>query len=140
MTAGLSCIGGLLTASAAATAIAAPAAGATGLTIHQVPGGGHVSPFAGQTVTAVPGEVTNVFSSGFYMQDPHPVGGPFKQAIEVAFAVAADNGAGAGLRPPAGGLADFGPHVVNSRRLRRPDQRPRPAAGLHQPGTLDLAA
>jgi hypothetical protein len=42
-----------------------------------------VSPFAGQTVSAVPGEVTNVFSSGFYMQDPHPVGGPFKQAIEV---------------------------------------------------------
>ncbi|HET9967568.1 MAG TPA: hypothetical protein VFQ68_04975 [Streptosporangiaceae bacterium] len=235
MAAGLSCIGGLLTAGAA-TAIAAPASGATERTIHQVLGGGHVSPFAGQTVTAVPGEVTNVFSSGFYMQDPHPVGGPFKQAIEVftgskptvaagddvtvtgevteffpgqsttpsalpvaeiehpavtvastgnalpapvvigkdgvlppaqnifgggststdvttvssflphlraldfyqgldstlvqvenpvaveptnsfAFAVAPDNGAGAGLRTPAGGLADFGPHVVNSRRI-----------------------
>jgi hypothetical protein len=195
-----------------------------------------VSPFAGQTVTAVPGEVTDVFSTGFYMQDPHPAGGPFKQAIEVftgskptvaagddvtvtgdvieffpgqsttpsvlpvaeiehptvtvvssgnappapviigkdgvlppaqnifgggpasadvttvssfrpfvraldfyqgldsalvevenpvaveptnsfAFAVAPDNGAGAGLRTQAGGLADFGPHVVNSRRI-----------------------
>ncbi len=42
-----------------------------------------MSPYAGQTVTAVPGEVTDVTSSGFYMQDPHPVGGPFKQAIEV---------------------------------------------------------
>ena len=85
LAAGLSCIGGLLTAGAATTAAAATAAAApaAGMTIHQVLGGGHVSPFAGQTVTAVPGEVTDVFSTGFYMQDPHPVGGPFKQAIEV---------------------------------------------------------
>ena len=34
-----------------------------------------------------------------------------------SFAVAPDNGAGAGLRTPAGGLADFAPGVVNSRRL-----------------------
>jgi uncharacterized protein len=89
MAAGLSCVCGLLTAGAAVAGPAASAAPtpapapAPGMTIHQVLGGGHESPFAGQTVTAVPGEVTDVFSTGFYMQDPHPVGGPFKQAIEV---------------------------------------------------------
>jgi hypothetical protein len=46
-----SCVCGLLTAGAAA---AAPAATATGLTIHQVLGGGHLSPYAGQTVSGVP--------------------------------------------------------------------------------------
>src|SRR5580704_10329803 len=75
-----SCVCGLLTAGAAA---AAPAATGSGLTIHQVLGGGHVSPYAGQTVSGVPGVVTDVISSGFYLQDPSPVGGPFKQAIEV---------------------------------------------------------
>jgi predicted extracellular nuclease len=226
------CVCGLLTAGAAA---AAPAA-TSGLTIHQVLGGGHVSPYAGQTVSGVPGVVTDVTSSAFYLQDPKPAGGPFKQAIEVytgskptvvagddvtvtgevtefypdesdtpsslpiaeiedpavtvvstgnplpapviigkdgvlppaqnifgggrtsvdvttvttfapfvraldfyqgldstyvevedpvavgptndfAFAVAPDNGAGAGVRTPAGGLADIGPQTVNSRRI-----------------------
>src|SRR3984957_18280552 len=73
------CVCGLLTAGAAA---AAPAA-TSGLTIHQVLGGGHVSPYAGQTVSGVPGVVTDVTSSAFYLQDPQPAGGPFKQAIEV---------------------------------------------------------
>jgi predicted extracellular nuclease len=34
----------------------------SGLTIHQVLGGGHVSPYAGQTVSGVPGVVTDVTS------------------------------------------------------------------------------
>src|SRR5580692_3794785 len=231
LAAGASCVCGLLTAGAA-TAVPAAAS----LTIHQVLGGGHVSPYAGQTVSGVPGVVTDVTSSAFYLQDPNPVGGPFKQAIEVytgskptvaagddvtvtgevtefypdesdtpsslpiagiedpavtvvstgnplpapviigrdgvlppaqnifggssasidvttvpsfepfaraldfyqgldsayvevedpvavgptndfAFAVAPDNGAGAGVRTPAGGLADIGPQTVNSRRI-----------------------
>jgi predicted extracellular nuclease len=231
LAAGASCVCGLLTAGAA-TAVPAAAS----LTIHQVLGGGHVSPYAGQTVSGVPGVVTDVTSSAFYLQDPNPVGGPFKQAIEVytgskptvaagddvtvtgevtefypdesdtpsslpiaeiedpavtvvstgnplpapviigrdgvlppaqnifggssasidvttvpsfepfaraldfyqgldsayvevedpvavgptndfAFAVAPDNGAGAGVRTPAGGLADTGPRTVNSRRI-----------------------
>jgi hypothetical protein len=29
--------------------------------------------------------------------------------------------------------------ATHQRRLRRPDQRPRPAAGLHQPAALGLA-
>jgi len=37
-----------------------------------------------------------------------------------------------GAEPP-GGVRDPGAH---QRRLRRPDQRPRPAAGLHQPAAL----
>jgi predicted extracellular nuclease len=231
LAASASCVCGLLTAGAA-TAVPAAAS----LTIHQVLGGGHVSPYAGQTVSGVPGVVTDVTSSAFYLQDPNPVGGPFKQAIEVytgskptvaagddvtvtgevtefypdesdtpsslpiaeiedpavtvvstgnplpapviigrdgvlppaqnifggssasidvttvpsfepfaraldfyqgldsayvevedpvavgptndfAFAVAPDNGAGAGVRTPAGGLADTGPRTVNSRRI-----------------------
>src|ERR1700735_1630118 len=41
-------------------------------------------PAAGQAVSDVPGVVTNVTSSGFYLQDPSWVGGtPFKQAIDV---------------------------------------------------------
>jgi hypothetical protein len=225
---------GLLPAGLAA---AAPAASSV-LRIHTLLGGGHVSPFAGQAVSGVPGIVTEVTSSEFFLQDPDPVGRtPFKQAIAVftgskptvaagdsvtvagtvseffpdqsdtpsalpvaeiddpvvtvvsagnplpapviigsqgvlppaqniftplhgtstdvdtvtsfapalraldfyqgldsalvevqdpvavgpenggAFAVAPDNGEGAGLRTPAGGLADFGPGVVNSRRL-----------------------
>jgi predicted extracellular nuclease len=83
------CVCGLLTAGAATAAgAAAPTAtgastATSGLTIHQVLGGGHVSPYAGQTVSDVPGVVTDVTSSAFYLQDPNPVGGPFKQAIEV---------------------------------------------------------
>jgi hypothetical protein len=57
---------------------------AAALTVHAVLGGGHVSPYAGQDVSGVPGVVTNVTSSGFYLQDPKQVGGtPFKQAIDV---------------------------------------------------------
>jgi uncharacterized protein len=83
------CVCGLLTAGAATAAgAAAPTAtgastATSGLTIHQVLGGGHVSTYAGQTVSDVPGVVTDVTSSAFYLQDPNPVGGPFKQAIEV---------------------------------------------------------
>ena len=67
----------------AASAVAATPA-TSGLTIHAVLGGGHLSPYAGQDVSAVPGIVTDVTSSGFYMQDAKWVGGtPFKQAIDV---------------------------------------------------------
>jgi uncharacterized protein len=225
---------GLLPAGLAA---AAPSV-TTVTSIHALLGGGHVSPFAGQAVSGVPGIVTEVTSDEFFIQAPEPVGRtPFKQAITVftgkkpavaagdsvtvagtvseffpdqsdtpsalpvaeiddpvvtvvsagnplpapvvigssgvlppaqniftplhststdvdtvtsfrpfaraldfyqgldstlveiqepvavgpqnggSFAVAPDNGAGAGLRTAAGGLADFGPGVVNSRRL-----------------------
>jgi uncharacterized protein len=76
----------------AGAAIAVPAAGPTAvptavptaLSIHTILGPGHVSPYAGQAVSGVPGVVTDVTSSYFYLQDPSPVGGtPFKQAIEV---------------------------------------------------------
>jgi uncharacterized protein len=67
---------------AAAAVAATPATG--GLTIHAVLGGGHLSPYAGQDVSGVPGIVTDVTSSGFYMQGAKWVGGtPFKQAIDV---------------------------------------------------------
>jgi uncharacterized protein len=66
----------------AAAAVTPPAA--SGPTIHALLGPGHVSPYAGQTVSGVAGVVTDVTSSGFYMQDQPFVGGtPFKQAIEV---------------------------------------------------------
>jgi predicted extracellular nuclease len=225
---------GLLPAGLAA---AAPSV-TTVTSIHALLGGGHVSPFAGQAVSGVPGIVTEVTSDEFFIQAPEPVDHtPFKQAIAVftgkkpavvagdsvtvagtvseffpdqsdtpsalpvaeiddpvvtvvsagnplpapvvigssgvlppaqniftplpttstdvdtvtsfapflraldfyqgldstlvevqdpvaiepenggSFAVAPDNGAGAGLRTAAGGLADFGPGVVNARRL-----------------------
>jgi hypothetical protein len=67
---------------AATAAAATPAVG--GMTIHAVLGGGHLSPYAGQDVSGVAGIVTDVISSGFYMQDAKLVGNtPFKQAIEV---------------------------------------------------------
>jgi uncharacterized protein len=67
-----------------AAAASTPAAAPSGLSIHAVLGSGHTSPYAGQTVTAVPGVVTDVTSSAFYLEDPTFVGGtPFKQAIEV---------------------------------------------------------
>jgi uncharacterized protein len=66
----------------AAAAAAPPPPGVSN--IHALLGGGHVSPYAGQAVSDVPGVVTNVTSSGFYLQDPSWVGGtPFKQAIDV---------------------------------------------------------
>jgi uncharacterized protein len=50
-----------------------------------------------------------------YVQVEDPVAiGP---SNDFAFAVAPDNGAGAGLRTPAGGLAEFSAASVNSRRL-----------------------
>jgi hypothetical protein len=42
------------------------------LHVHTIQGAGHISPFNGQAVAAVPGIVTAVRSSGFYMQDPEP--------------------------------------------------------------------
>ena len=73
----------LIPAGMAAASATAPVADAT-LSIHTILGPGHVSPYAGQTVSGVPGVVTDVTSSSFYLQDPDPVGGtPFKQAIEV---------------------------------------------------------
>ena len=61
---------GLLPAGLAA---AAPAASSV-LRIHALLGGGHVSPFAGQAVSGVPGIVTEVTSDEFFLQDPDPVG------------------------------------------------------------------
>ena len=42
------------------------------LHVHAIQGAAHLSPFNGQAVAAVPGIVTAVRSSGFYMQDPEP--------------------------------------------------------------------
>jgi hypothetical protein len=68
----------------AGLASATATAPATGLSIHTILGPGHLSPYAGQAVSGVPGVVTDVTSSAFYLQDPARVGGtPFKQAIEV---------------------------------------------------------
>ena len=47
------------------------------------------------------------------VEDPVAVG----PTNDYAFAVAPDNGAGAGVRTAAGGLADIGPQTVNSRRI-----------------------
>src|ERR1700761_6764120 len=67
----------------AAQAATRPAAVAP-LTIHALLGPGHLSPYAGQAVSGVSGVVTDVISTGFYLQDTTNVGGPpFKQAIEV---------------------------------------------------------
>ncbi len=67
----------------AAAATTAPAA-AGPLTIHALLGPGHLSPYAGQSVTGIAGVVTNVTSTGFYLQDTSNVGGtPFKQALTV---------------------------------------------------------
>jgi predicted extracellular nuclease len=78
--AGACCACGFLSAGVAA----ASPTGTGALTIHAVLGGGHTSPYAGQTVSGVPGIVTDVTSSEFYLQDPTWVGGkPFKQAITV---------------------------------------------------------
>src|ERR1700722_20436324 len=77
-------VAGSGSAAAAGPPGARPPAAASGLTIHALLGPGHVSPYAGQTVSGVAGVVTNVPSSGFYMQDQPFVGGtPFKQAIDV---------------------------------------------------------
>src|ERR1700761_8548458 len=68
----------------AGVASASTTAPATTLSIHTILGPGHVSPYAGQAVSAGPGVVTDVTSSGFYLQDRAMTGGtPFKQAIEV---------------------------------------------------------
>lgn len=54
-----------------------PPAGEPGsVTIAQIQGAGHVSPLKGQTVNNVPGIVSVVTSSGFYMQDPVGDGNP----------------------------------------------------------------
>jgi hypothetical protein len=64
----------------AARASAAPAP----LTIHALLGPGHLSPYAGKAVSGIAGVVTDVISTGFYLQDTSNTGGtPFKQAIEV---------------------------------------------------------
>jgi predicted extracellular nuclease len=64
--------------------LAAAAPGAAPANIHELLGGGHVSPFAGQAVTGIPGVVTDVTSDEFFLQDPADIGGtPFKQAIAV---------------------------------------------------------
>jgi hypothetical protein len=60
---------------------------------------------------------------------------------DYAFAVAPDNGAGAGVRTAAGGLADIGPQTVNSRRIvvYAPDGVTAPTVntGDHFTGTIE---
>jgi predicted extracellular nuclease len=58
-----------------AVGVARPAAGAVAVRIHDVQGAAHVSPLAGQAVE-VPGVVTALNSSGFWLQDPQPDGNP----------------------------------------------------------------
>jgi len=64
----------LVVTTLAATSVHAQVA----LTIPQIQGSGHVSPFAGQAVSGVDGVVTAIVSTGsargFYMQDPRPGG------------------------------------------------------------------
>ncbi|MFB4312513.1 endonuclease/exonuclease/phosphatase [Actinomadura sp. 21ATH] len=55
--------------------LAAPPAGAAAppeRRIRDIQGAGHVSPLNGRTVTRVPGVVTAVAGTGFWMQDPRP--------------------------------------------------------------------
>ena len=40
--------------------------------IHEIQGSSHVSPYAGQRISFVPGVVTAVSTNGFWMQDPQP--------------------------------------------------------------------
>ena len=42
------------------------------LRIHEIQGAAHLSPYAGQRTSNVPGVVTAVRSNGFWMQDPSP--------------------------------------------------------------------
>jgi uncharacterized protein len=49
-------------------------AGLTGRRIHDIQGAQHRSPLEGKTVAAVPGVVTAVSGSGFWMQDTEPDG------------------------------------------------------------------
>lgn len=72
----------VFTAALAATGVAIPRASAAvaNLRIHDIQGAGWVSPYAGQSVTGVPGVVTGVRTSGsskgFWLQDPDPDGDP----------------------------------------------------------------
>ncbi len=43
-----------------------------GLRIHDIQGAAHISPLNGQAVTGIPGIVTAVTTTGFFMQDPTP--------------------------------------------------------------------
>ena len=42
------------------------------LRIHEIQGSSHLSPYAGQRTSFVPGVVTAVRNNGFWMQDPSP--------------------------------------------------------------------
>ena len=48
----------------------------SGLRIHDIQGAAVTSPYAGKQVTGVPGIVTAVSSTGFYLQDPTPDSDP----------------------------------------------------------------
>ena len=61
-------------AMAADKSIAFFVVGVGGLRIHDIQGARHRSAYAGNTVAAVPGIVTAVSNSGFWMQDPRPDG------------------------------------------------------------------
>jgi predicted extracellular nuclease len=47
-----------------------------GLRIHDIQGAAHTSPYNGKSVSNIPGVVTAVTSTGFYMQDPTPDADP----------------------------------------------------------------
>lgn len=50
--------------------------GSGGTRIHDIQGAAHISPLNGKKVSAVPGVVTAVSSTGFWMQDPTPDADP----------------------------------------------------------------
>jgi uncharacterized protein len=61
---------------AAAPAPRTGGGGGGGVRIHDIQGAAHVSPYSGKTVSGVPGVVTAVSTTGFYLQDPAPDANP----------------------------------------------------------------
>lgn len=60
------------TPTATATVTPSPTGTGTPARIHQIQGASHLSPRVGTTVSNVPGIVTVVRPTGFYLQDPNP--------------------------------------------------------------------
>ena len=72
VTAGTLVLAGAAVLSASMSASASPSA----RRIHDIQGAAHRSPLVGRTVEQVPGVVTAVSATGFWMQDPHPDSNP----------------------------------------------------------------
>jgi predicted extracellular nuclease len=85
--------------------------------IHEIQGAAHLSPFAGERTSFVPGVVTAIRSNGFWMQDPAPDADPATSEAIFVFTSSSPTVATGNAVTVSGLITEFRPGGVESDNL-----------------------